>query len=892
MSTRTRPPAADRLPSPAPRPDRRPSELRTGLLGVLGLLAVVVGVPVALLLLVGNPLPTTAPSRDWLTADVSTTTVLHVLAAALWLAWAHFAACVLTEWRAAWRGRGLPGQVPLGGGSQLLARRLVAAALLLAGAATLTAPGSTPAQPADTAVSQTLRTPAADPAPVVPAADPAAAPQGVAGAPKTYTVLPPDGRRYDCLWDIAERTLGDPLRYKEIFELNRERRQDDGRMLVDADLIQPGWVLRLPADARGPGVSTPALVPVAPLPASAPAPAPAQAPAPAAEGTPALAATDASTDTGIGTDRLLLGGGLLAAGLLVALTARRGPYGRPTEDEVEEQLRVAATPGRALLLDRGLRTLAATCAAQSLDLPEVVLATCDDDELVLSLVGAGAEPPAPWRLVGDGRGWALSAVDLPDTTPDAPAPYPALAGIAVLSGVDVLVDLEAAPGLVALGGDRLVAREIVTSLVVELVTNRWSDGIDVTAVGFGDDLGAIDSTAVRTVDRLDDVLPALEDAAPHSAQGVLSGRLARSADRDRPRVVVLSGPPTPEQAERLSALVQHGRTALAVVCVGDAPSARWRFVVEADGTLDLGVLGVRAQARRLARHHQQRLHELLRQAAEDRAEQARAVAALTPAAAAGAAPPLPTGPAGARVQLLGPVSVTAPGPVEPAARARLTELVVAVALQREGVHEAVLRSRVWPRGVGDDVLAATLLQAQAWLGRGPGGVDRLARAADGRWTLADDVHCDDDLLRAGAAQARGPGEEALLRRALSGVTGEAFSGVPGDRYGWLVFHRAARDARALGTTVARRAAALALARDDRAAAEQVLRTGLQLVPAAEPLWRDLLRLLGPGAPAAAAAREAYEVLAARGLRAEPETDALVQQLLPAATESTAVPRGA
>ena len=71
---------------------------------------------------------------------------------------------------------------------------------------------------------------------------------------KHYDVRPPQGRNHDTLWDIADRTLGDPFRWKEIFELNKDRLQPDGRRLVDADLIMPGWQLRLPGDARGAGV--------------------------------------------------------------------------------------------------------------------------------------------------------------------------------------------------------------------------------------------------------------------------------------------------------------------------------------------------------------------------------------------------------------------------------------------------------------------------------------------------------------------------------------------------------------------------------------------------------------------------------------------------------------
>ena len=87
--------------------------------------------------------------------------------------------------------------------------------------------------------------------------------------PVVHVVQPPQGRHHDCLWDIAERTLGDPLRYREIFELNQDRVQPDGARLVDADLIRPGWTLLLPADARG-----------------ATSPAPAAAAGPAVPGTP------------------------------------------------------------------------------------------------------------------------------------------------------------------------------------------------------------------------------------------------------------------------------------------------------------------------------------------------------------------------------------------------------------------------------------------------------------------------------------------------------------------------------------------------------------------------------------------------------------------------------
>lgn len=905
MPTAVRTPSPARLPSRAPARAERRRELRRGALAVLGLLVVLVGVPAALLLAVGNPLPESAPSRAWLTAEVSATTVLKVVACALWVAWAHFAVCVLAEWRAARRGTGVPTEVPLGGGSQVLARRLVAAALLLAGAATLVPSGATSAPgplPGSVSISASVSG-TTDAAPATRAAA-TAAPAAVAEGPaKTYVVQPPDGRRYDSLWDIAERTLGDPLRYKEIFELNRARVQEDGRKLVDANLIRPGWVLQMPADASGPGVMTPAVAP--PQRSAPPEPAVPQVPVQPAADAPAVTP---AADTGTSTERVLLGGGLLAAGVLVALTARRGPYGRPAPGGVEERLRLAATPGRAALLDRALSTLAASCAASGAPLPEVAVAYCDDARVTLSLIGAAGAPPAPWTAVSEGRGWTVRADDLPATLPDAAAPYPALAGIAVSGAVDVLVDLEAAPGLVALDGDPTVARDIAASLVVELATNLWSDGVHVTAVGFGDDLTAVAPDAVTAATRLADVLDALEQESRAASaalrtlgvDGVLSGRLLRGADRRRPRVVVLSGPPTPEEADRLHALVADVRTPLAVVCVGPTPAARWRFTAAAGGTVDLGVLGVRAEARRLSREGYQPLLALLADAGREREEASTALASLSPRAALEevtgsgaparpaaassapvAAPAAPRGRAAVTVRLLGPVQVDAPGPVDPAARLLLTEVVVAAALHREGLHEAVLRAEVWPRGVSDDVLAATVAQAQVWLGTAADGRARLRTDEQGRYVLTPDVHCDWDVLLAAAAAKDGRGELTALTKGLDKVRGEAFSGTPADRFGSMAFHRAARDARVVGTAVARRAAGIAAGQGDRGEAENALRAGLALVPAAEPLWRDLLRLLADEPDRAAeVARDAYAALSSRGLYPEPETDALVQHLVP------------
>ncbi|WP_432506998.1 LysM peptidoglycan-binding domain-containing protein [Kineococcus arenarius] len=615
-----------RLPRRALSPRARRLELLRGAGAALVLLAVLGGVPLGLVHLVGNPLPATPPTSAWLDAELTASAVVDVLAAALWLLWGHFAGCVGVE-LAAWARGGTAARARLGGTNQVLAQRLVAAVLLLASgavgvpqgtaapflAAVSSSTGPVAAGTAATAAAHGAEAGAARGAPAGPgvAQAPAVrAPRGAAaeagwastapaptgpGGVVGLVVQPPNGRHHDCLWDIAERTLGDPLRYREIFELNKDRVQPDGSRLVDADLIRPGWVLLLPADAVGAG----APVPVAPAPAPAPEPVPTvpAAPAGSAVGTGAPEAPDVAA-------RAALSGGLLLAGVLVALSGRvRGRSG----EEVVEHVRLAADVPRARFLDAALRSLAADRAADGLPLPDVVAAHLSAGELVLHLGarpdGPAAVPPAPWTVLAGGA-WRVARADLPGDLPAgeaSAAPYPALVDVAGSGEHEVLVDLESAPGLVAVGGRPDAARDVVTSMAVELATNSWSDGVDVHLVGFGDELSALAPGNLTAHVALDPLLDRLEErhGTPARPGDLLAGRLARDAGRPRPTVVAVSGRPAPEQVQRLSRLTTGGRTPVAVFCVGDVPEASWRFCVDDEGTLDLGVLGLRGTARRL-----------------------------------------------------------------------------------------------------------------------------------------------------------------------------------------------------------------------------------------------------------------------------------------------------
>lgn len=880
-----------------------------GVAAAAGAVALLIGVPLLLILLIGNPLPTTAPSRDWLTADVSARLVINVLAVLVWIVWAHFVVCFLTEWRALRAGR-MPDRVLMGGGSQQLARQLIAGLLLLTGGATI-ATGLTSAAMAQSAQpSQSGSSVSASVTPQAQASVNGSTGQVQATADQDHssarqlklgTVHVPDGRHHDTLWGIAERTLGDPTRWKEVFELNKGRIQPDGRKLVDADLIRPGWQLVLPADAHGRDVRLlgGSLPPVAPVGGGAQTSSAAGTSSLLADqsASPAQQAGQESTDSNAST-ALLLGGGLVLAGVLTALSAKRGPYGNP--DDAEDALRLAANTGRANFLDEALRVLADSRVGQGLPMPDVSVVYLNDDQVIVHLAGASEAPAHPWTAAEDQKSWSVKASDLEGYSTSAPAPYPALVNIAASHGFDVLVDLEYASGLVAVGGDSGVAREVVMSSVVDLATHPWSDSVEVTMVGFGDDITEISPDQLHTEASLDAAIDAIERKLGATSDllrrlgvdGVLSGRGKARDPELRPHVLVTSGSPTAAQVQRIRALSSGGRTAFAALTVGDAPGARWRFAAESGGSIDLGVLGVTGAARRYTLAAHQELRTLMSKLAADSAEQARVVAETGPrrmaAQLAGARPGAASAPvvgdpgATVAVRLLGAVAVKAPGPVEDTHRALLTELVVMAALHPQGLHETVISSGLWPRGVSEDVVARTLKQAQTWLGSDASGAHRLRRAEDGLWSLTGDVYVDWNTVQALAVTAEGPddSETAAMVRALGLAAGEVFSGTPTGRYTWLSFHRAARDARALISTMASRAAALLVGAGDRAGAEQALRNGLTMVPAAEMLWRDLVRLRSEQGPEAAGEVAAELRRALPGQHLEPETEALLADLAP------------
>ena len=230
------------LRKPVQVPTRTAGDALIGILAIMALAVLTIGVPVALITIIGLPVPHGTASLSVLTHQLGIPSILRVLSVVIWLAWLQLVWCVIVEIKAAVRNVGLPAQVPLAGATQSAAHRLVTAALLLFTAGAALSPAfarSGPPRPSHT-VSSVMPGTRGMQGPQSTAPQPAAPPTvaQLPGAAKVYVVKPPDGRYHESLWEIAENHLGDGRRYPEIYAMNKDRIQPDGSQLTIASLIR------------------------------------------------------------------------------------------------------------------------------------------------------------------------------------------------------------------------------------------------------------------------------------------------------------------------------------------------------------------------------------------------------------------------------------------------------------------------------------------------------------------------------------------------------------------------------------------------------------------------------------------------------------------------------
>jgi hypothetical protein len=792
----------------------RTAELARGAAAAVVIAAVVVVPPVLLLRFIGWPLPH-SPNVDDIAhslrgTPISDQVLLKALAIAGWVAWANAFACLVAE-VVAWRRQRTATHVPLGGLFQPLISQLVlSAGLLLTTARTLT--------PAPTTAAIQLR-----PAVLTVAVQeiPAATP-----TPEASTELPTCVvQRRDSLWVLAERHLGDGLRWREIYDLNQGLPQPAGRTLRDPNLILPGWTLRLPADAVGVVPPAPAPVsvsPVSPAPAteapptnpspSVPIPPSTSAPEIPAPSTtaPTVASTSAPPTSGPAPARdpatnadddaddhfpvpaALAGATLLAAAMVLKIDAlrrrqmRRRPPGHtipPASGDAsnaERLLRAAAAKKPASRLDFALRLLAHQLADSDANDCRVESVRVADDAIEILLTSTTDAPAGPFEVTG-GRAWTLRAdvisPELEDRAARQTAPAPALVTVGRLGDADVLVDLETSPLTVA--GHTETARRVLWSITTELATSPWADDLQVLYVGSP-------PPGVAGLDRVE-VFPTVAGAAQAVAKrsaattralasaghgDAWSARLANHGDGWPPIIVIIGG----DEADEVPGA--------SVVRVADHDVHGERTLLVDDQRCRLEPLGLDLTLPGLPAELIEPAQELIATALAD--EPGPEIDLRVPVVARYVAPLelreaddiTPATDGVVLVRILGPVVIDGAPSVN---RRRVKELIVYLAIHPDGVTTEQITAALWP---GDTPSRAafnqTVTRARAALGDDPDGQPYIGYVHDGRYRPSRYLLCDAILLERAVASE--------VSEDFVEPTGQPFAATPGFEWAYVEGH--------------------------------------------------------------------------------------------------------
>jgi DNA-binding SARP family transcriptional activator len=610
--------------------------------------AYAIGIPALLIRAAGWPLPRRPPPLDalWGAATGAWRPDDHFVIAALaviaWAVWAQIGAVTLGELRSIHSGRA-PYALPGSAWCRPIALRLAAvlAALIpfvprAAGAAPL--PARTTAVHASIQASCVTGTnPPAAPTPSAPTS------LEKASTNRIHVVRPDE-----TLWDIARTELGDPRRWRELFDLNRGRLQSDGRRLEDSELLRPGWRIELPGvlEAQGPHpvaartVATNGRARMLAQPEAAPAPAaasspitpaepatapispkapgadtPTPAPVPPSPGPPVERTATAEpavhttpTDTGPAlTTVARIGFPSLTCGVLIGYLGglrrdrerrrrRRHRFPAPTraQQNAERQVRAVARLEAPRWVDLALRHLAAALQENGAPPPPTILAVHAGDA-GLDVFISPPWPVAPGRYFArdDGHTWRLDPAvgldELARLAADVPAYVPGVVAIGETDQGAVLVDLDAA-GTLTVEGHPERADIIVTAMAAELATAPWSEHCDVCLIGAASELHGLER--VRTVPAAS-ALAELASAARRNGDGGLGDGARADIPSTLTIAIVGSGALPPDDLTGLLAAARpHSGLAVIAATPTGGTAGRFRVVTGDDGMATLYPLGL------------------------------------------------------------------------------------------------------------------------------------------------------------------------------------------------------------------------------------------------------------------------------------------------------------
>lgn len=864
--------------------------LARALLAALLLLALVVGVPVLLAGAVGWPLPTRLPTLQQLRdtfggSTVDDGTIVKALALVCWVAWVQVVVSTFVE-ASAWVRGTVSRPVPLGGLVQPAVRRLVVSvAIVLAGFRS----ASTPPVPATVATvsaafaESSSRVESLGAAPIV-----ESAPQVDAQPVATVTV-----RARDSLWRLAERHLGDGMRWRELWDLNRDRTFPDGRTFRNPNLIRPGWTLTCPPDAVGldpaPTAASAAGASAGPVPAT-PDPLPPEVAASSPSEGLSPAATAAPTPpTGVRAPDALVPGAesrraasdpsnhdvhvvlitasLVAAGFIALLDRlrriqlRRRLPGRtpatvPAAEMSETKLRCAATDAPVERLDLALRALAGCLSTSETPSPGIALVSVGPTAVEFLLTEATDAKPGPFDVSVDGRAWTLpstaSTGEVERLAAGQASPSPALVTAGVIDDRQVLIDLERSPR-VLVTGDRRTASRTIRSMALEMMTSSWAD--DVEVIVLAENSATLDRLERATVaSDLDAVVEQLErtgsaterDLKAAGATSTLDRRVQNPSDPWTPIVLLVPDPLGEKELQRLFNVAGPGR-GVAVLAHGPPGMPSDTELRVETSCVTLLPLGLRLQLASLSDELLNGVDELLTAALSDEPGDDLLAVCTADVASNGLGrwPSLALDTAGVLVSVLGPVDVR--GGERPITRRRSLELVVYLALHPEGVDEGRLRAVLWPESnPSRENFNQTVSRARQPLGHASDGTLHLPRLTDEestRYHLGSEVASDAALLEAAYVAARRDASEAHvehLASILAMIRGIPFEGTKGGWQWTFIEGHAARLA-SFAADAAHLVAQWLLQRGDVQRALWATSQGLRAAPGDEVLYRDRMQ---------------------------------------------------
>lgn len=820
--------------SPASR--SRTAVVGRGLAALLGMLLILVGLPIALVVLGGNPLPAQMPTIEEITAALTRpddgTLLIGIVTVVGWLVWASLVLSFLVEIPAAIRGVPAPRLPGLSWQQGRAAAMTGAVAAMLA----IGTPAMAHASPGN--VTQTSAS--------APAAD-------------THhdTVTSVTVRSGDTLWDVAQRELGDGHRYPELVEASATVEQPDGGRLRGAHDIRPGWKVAIP-QAVAAGNSDGELTDTTALPnleeqmsgagsarATADVDAPLERPVADHRGgiegsldpAPATSSAHAPTAaTGLGA--------IVCVGALALVRSRRRRQQRtrppgwrlaaPSVGAARAQawLEVSGDDTGPHDLYSALADLAARCAPGAL--PSLRAARLSPDAIEAYVVEEDMVAPSPWASAGGGT-WVLDRANVQPDEASGSSPWPCLVTLGQdEDGGHVFINLEEI-GALEFRGRASDVEGVLAAIAIDLATSAW-ERPHVNVVGSCADLiDAVDDPSVTYTPDIGQVLDRLEGTA---------------ADAARPEILLVGTELGTQDVRRLQGLRTRAPGGALAVVSTSAGLSDWSLSVDAGNGKLAAILdptGMSVRPPLLTHPEYTDLLELLRSTSEDpvpgpqwtqgSGDDPLTLQTVPRQRITGVA----TGPAGeettnlaqftasrrSRIRVLGPVEVTGVGP-RPSDEQLAAELATLLALHPGSDPEGVAGLL----GLPVEDLQAALREAVPWLEPST-AADPTGGASHLRLS---DVLVDWQQLRTLVGPALANADSRGVRAALTLVTGRPFDDTPQGRYSWAIADR--REICAAVADIAHELAQRCLHAGDPAGASWAAGKGLLAEPLNEALWRD------------------------------------------------------